>query len=390
MTNNIFIPKKIKVGYQNRDDTYTKRLAYVIYYDEKDILRKETSWDHWRDNKIEPDDYENIPTVGFVLNKKVGDYCCDWNHRQAYVRVYDPRNFEFEITIENLLYILQNTSSIKGKGLEGEFVYGWNGKDLILIPTCSPDYINLINRTEKIYQCNYIKAKDLKIGATYAMLGGEQYVYMGRSNYWESEKNYYGQSYRNSNKNWTHPIDDTWQEDKTKNDIKFRNVNKGNRFWFIKKDDIGYIFAYRDTKKFYSIIDENVIENFADYQDKLESNYHYSPIDYSASKIISYTFEEFKKCIDSMINYNDYDRSKSLLQYNNKSVELIKIYKNHIDGSLYYKEYNNDSPNYSIWGNNTKQVTETLEELYAKIKPVYAERYLTNGKLYEREYYYDN
>ena len=77
---------------------------------------------------------------GFVLNKKVGDYSSGWNHRQAYCRIYDPRNFEFEITIENLLYILENANSIKGKGLEGEFVYGWDGKDLVLMPVESPDY----------------------------------------------------------------------------------------------------------------------------------------------------------------------------------------------------------------------------------------------------------
>ena len=35
MKSNIFIPKKINVGYQNRSDTYTGKLAYVIYYDEK-------------------------------------------------------------------------------------------------------------------------------------------------------------------------------------------------------------------------------------------------------------------------------------------------------------------------------------------------------------------
>lgn len=29
-------------------------------------------------------------------------------------------DFEFEITIENLLYILENANPIKGKGLEGE------------------------------------------------------------------------------------------------------------------------------------------------------------------------------------------------------------------------------------------------------------------------------
>jgi hypothetical protein len=31
MKANIFIPKEIKVGFQERDSTYTKKLAYVIY-----------------------------------------------------------------------------------------------------------------------------------------------------------------------------------------------------------------------------------------------------------------------------------------------------------------------------------------------------------------------
>ena len=146
MNTTIFIPKTIKVGYQNRNDTYTQKLAYVIYYDQKNVLRKQKSWEGWRDKNIEPQEFVNEPTSGFVLNKKVGDYKSDWNHRKAYCRVYDPRNYEFEITIENLLYILENSNSIKGKGLEGEFVYGWSGKDLILIPTSSPDYKELMKK----------------------------------------------------------------------------------------------------------------------------------------------------------------------------------------------------------------------------------------------------
>ena len=51
MHSDIFIPKKIKVGFQNRDDTYTNKLAYVIYYDEKGKLRKQASWESWRDKK---------------------------------------------------------------------------------------------------------------------------------------------------------------------------------------------------------------------------------------------------------------------------------------------------------------------------------------------------
>ena len=35
MNTSIFIPKRINVGYQKRNDTYTGKLAYVTYFDEK-------------------------------------------------------------------------------------------------------------------------------------------------------------------------------------------------------------------------------------------------------------------------------------------------------------------------------------------------------------------
>ena len=107
----IYVPQKIKVGFDNRKDTYTGKLAYVIYYDEKGKLRKEASWNSWRNKSIDPVEYENEPTSGFVLNKKVGDYAGDWGaHRQAYCRIYDPRGFEFN-TFHNhyLLYISRVT-----------------------------------------------------------------------------------------------------------------------------------------------------------------------------------------------------------------------------------------------------------------------------------------
>ena len=81
----IYIPKKIKVGYQDRSDTYTGKLAYVIYYDEKNKLRKEKSWNGWRDNTIDPNDFDNEPTRGFVLNKKVGDYGGSWANTDMHI-----------------------------------------------------------------------------------------------------------------------------------------------------------------------------------------------------------------------------------------------------------------------------------------------------------------
>ena len=180
MKSNIFLPEKIKVGFQKRSDTYTQKLAYVIYYDEKGKLRKEASWNGWRDKSIQDLEFDNIPTSGFVLNKKAGGYSSGWNHRQTYVRVYDPRDFEFEISVPNLLYILENATSTKGKGLEGEFVYGWDGKELVLIPTESTDYIEISNFNKNIHSDFKLKGKDLKLGATYLTKDNQEWVYLGK------------------------------------------------------------------------------------------------------------------------------------------------------------------------------------------------------------------
>lgn len=176
----LMIPDKIKVGFQNRGDTYTKKLAYVIYFDQKGVLRKEKSWQSWRDHKIAPIEHDNVPTEGFVLNKGVGGVrqSYGWNARNEYVRVFDPRNFEFEISVANLLFILRECDCSKGKGLEGKFVYAWDGTELVLLPECSVDYQNSKNYT-KLQTCN-VEAKNLIAGATYQTKKQENYIYLGR------------------------------------------------------------------------------------------------------------------------------------------------------------------------------------------------------------------
>lgn len=178
MKNQLFIPSKIRVGYQERSGTYTGQLAYVIYYDEKNKLRKETSWQSWRDKKIEPADFDNTPMEGFVLNKKVGGYKSDWNFRQAYVRIYDPRGFEFEITVENLLFILSVCDCSRGKGLEGKFVYSWSGTDLVLLPENCETYQKCQNFTK--LQGKKVSAKSLVEGYTYKTKREGSLVYLGK------------------------------------------------------------------------------------------------------------------------------------------------------------------------------------------------------------------
>jgi hypothetical protein len=203
-TQKLIIPELCKVGFNLREDTYTKKLGYVIMFDGKK-WRKEVSWRGWiktvgdireygdydyetrsrkvktyytEEDGLEPIEFKNVSTEGFVLNKKVGDYKSEWNHRMGKCRVYDPRGWEFEISFENLLFILQECISNKGKGLEGTFVYAWDGKDLVLLPTSSQDYQDSVAFTEM--QTKKVSSKDLVIGRTYINSQNRRQVYLGR------------------------------------------------------------------------------------------------------------------------------------------------------------------------------------------------------------------
>lgn len=173
----LFIPEKIKVGFQERSDTYTKRLGYITYYDEKGKLRKETSWQRWRNDKIDPVECDNEPTEGFVLNRNGGGGR-GWDSRAEFVRVWDPRGFEFEIGIGNLLLILAECDCTKGKGLEGKFVYAWSGTTLVLLPTSSKEYKE--GQKYTALQDKKIYKKDLVPGRVYITKKDQlKYVYLG-------------------------------------------------------------------------------------------------------------------------------------------------------------------------------------------------------------------
>lgn len=174
----LIIPEKLKVGFNNRNSTYTGKLGFVTYIDSKGVHRSQVSFDNWRDKNIDILDIDNEPTAGFVLNKKVGGDRWGWNPRKTYTRVFDPRGFEFEIDIPNLLFILDECDSIKGKGLEGEFVYSWDGKNLVLLPISSQEYKDSLNFTS--LQSQKITKKDMLEGCLYLNKNNDKMIYLGR------------------------------------------------------------------------------------------------------------------------------------------------------------------------------------------------------------------
>ncbi len=143
-------------------------------------MRKEKSWTKWRHDKIKPEEFDNEPTEGFVLNKGVGGVrqSYGWNTRNEYIRVYDPRDFEFEISVANLLFILRECNCSRGKGLEGKFVYSWDANNLVLLPITAQDYKTSQEYTE--LHGKKVSAKDLIKGATYTTTKNQNYVYLDR------------------------------------------------------------------------------------------------------------------------------------------------------------------------------------------------------------------
>lgn len=244
----LFIPKRIKVVYVERDDTYTKRLAYVIYFDNKGVLRKQTSWDSWRDEKIAPEEYDNLPQSGFVLNKNVQR--CNWSHfgsNRSMIRIYDPRGIEFEITPENLIGILMETTCSK-RGLEGEFVYAWAGKDLLVLPTSSEAYQKAVTYTAR--QDQKIPAKELKQGCSYTTKDGKEVIYLGRFNWFQWKR--YENKGRVSNKAHI---------------FAYPNVTGSSQFF--PKGDVSFLATLNNP---------DPVANYADLMDTFKGDIHSSTV----------------------------------------------------------------------------------------------------------------
>ena len=258
-----FIPKKLHVGLQERDDTYTGKLAYIIYTDDKKVKRKERSWESWRDESIKPLDISNEPTEGFVINKKAGGTTYNWNTRKTTARIYDPRGFEIEIGIENLLFILENTSSFKGKGLEGEFVYSWDGTELMLLPVDCEGYSISKKYSDILFDNKQIKAVDLVEGYTY-FTKAKEFIYLGK-----------------------YPNYDKIKSGKPKKEFFFGV--KYEYSW--RKPEVCLVIFSSISKKFTSVEEEESID-YPEHMERLKRHPAFSPRSVEKSKFSLITREE--------------------------------------------------------------------------------------------------
>lgn len=380
---NIVIPPKINVGFQNRKDTYTGKLAYVIYFDDKGKLHKEPSWNGWRDEKIPNEIYENEPLEGFVLNKKAGGYKSGWDFRQTYARVYDPRGFEFEITVENLLWILESNNCIKGKGLEGKYIYGWSGGDLVLVPISSPDYVEIKRKNEIRQNNDFIKAKDLIVGATYRNINDEIYLYMGRYDCYSTSTHYDKERVRDGY---------SFQEDKYCYDglceiFSYKYSGKQYCFLQLRSENLldtvysSYVNRWKSIpKKFIECVDATCHPNYKEWFEKyIESNPSFSLPDFSKTEIIDVSYEDFESYLGK--NQNEDNRYGNRFYYLTDNGEFKYI---SIEWDCNKEQWRYCTHHGWYSADNSYHYFTSVREIFDTYHICYAIKYLENGKIYQK------
>lgn len=146
-----------------------------INYKKSNKFAKENCWNNWVNSKDTiVTEYENTPISGFKIKDcKEGWYSYK---EKPEVIINDPHGFDISISLTNLAWIIHHYTHDVNKGFIGDFVYGWDGVELKLIPTISEDYKYTKEVDDEL--TNY-KLKDCIVGEVYKFPNDKAMIYLG-------------------------------------------------------------------------------------------------------------------------------------------------------------------------------------------------------------------
>jgi len=126
--------------------------------------------------KVEGKDYKfnenmlNDPQLGFHITKSISR-SGGWSGNNKLIRIFDPRGFELEISVDNLVKLMSMTTFIDGE-CQTECVWGRDGSRNVLLPVNSQLYTDAVANTT--YSDNKgIKLKDVKFGDNVTLKSNE-------------------------------------------------------------------------------------------------------------------------------------------------------------------------------------------------------------------------
>ena len=128
---NLIDVENLTIGFNNRKDTYSGKLAFLSYSNNAKSLINEIAFNRWIDKKIPLLKLKNVSTNGFVLAKSNLHHL--YQKTIGFIRVYHPEGFDFEIPLDNFYYLMQYTLIDRGQ-ISGDckIYFAEDGKPWIL------------------------------------------------------------------------------------------------------------------------------------------------------------------------------------------------------------------------------------------------------------------
>lgn len=138
---------KMYVGFQRQrylDSDEPRILGFVVPYGETKAHKKRIETvNRWANNKEDCRVIDNKPMRGFKLKEVVSRHSTS----NKFFRVLDPRGFELELSTDNVLDLILNSTFVKGEIIE-ECIWTQNN-GVYLVPTDSEKYKTLKNAVKK-------------------------------------------------------------------------------------------------------------------------------------------------------------------------------------------------------------------------------------------------
>jgi hypothetical protein len=173
-----------KVESADGDDVIA--LGFVSYRDaDTNQIHHKSSMDKWGDKNMLRFSYINEPTTGF----RVVGFVSRWTTSNKFIRIEDPRGFQFEVSIDNFVDLLRETTIVNAI-IQDKVVYGWDDAGISLYKEGSEKYNEGIDNFVAISEPN-ISIKDITIGTIVKLKNGRTVQWCGPWYYIEYDWNDY-------------------------------------------------------------------------------------------------------------------------------------------------------------------------------------------------------
>ena len=177
MTTNLNIKfyGKAYVNFQNYNESLP--LGQLTHYEEKAPATSKKRMEQC-DSRSSKDSegviFDNVPMVGFRISRS--QRRLGWNNRSEVIQIEDPRGFEVQITIANLIMLTDNNLLENGEILR-ECIWGRDGNNNVLLPVNSEPYKQALENLDRI--ASSVRPKSVEVGNEVLLKNGNIGRYMG-------------------------------------------------------------------------------------------------------------------------------------------------------------------------------------------------------------------